>query len=54
MFGISEDAAKTLLKKWLKEEVLEVFEYEDPVARRMKNGVRSVPRNRPDRKPQQV
>lgn len=47
MFNCSEAAAKTILKKWLKGDVLEAFDYVDPIQRRPRKGVRSVPKNRP-------
>lgn len=49
MLGCEEKVAKRLLKDWLKNEVLETFEYQDPVARKGRTGVRSVLNNRPDR-----
>jgi hypothetical protein len=52
--GISEDAAKNLVRDWLKNDVLEVFDFTDPIQRKPRQGVRSVPQNRPDRGPQNV
>ena len=47
--GMSEGNAKGLIKKWVENEVLEVFEYTDPVQRRSRKGIRSVLHNRPGR-----
>jgi hypothetical protein len=47
LLGSSEDGAKTLIKDWLKNDVLNVFEYTDPVQRKPRQGVRSVLQNRP-------
>jgi hypothetical protein len=47
MLNISEDAAKTLIKAWLKKSVLETFDYTDPIQRKPRTGVRSVAQNRP-------
>jgi len=47
MLECSDDAAKNILKKWLKGDVLEVFDYTDPVVRKPRKGVRSVLANRP-------
>ncbi len=52
--GISEDAAKNLVRDWLKNDVLEVFDFTDPIQRKARQGVRSVPQNRPDRGPKNV
>jgi KaiC/GvpD/RAD55 family RecA-like ATPase len=45
--GCAEGAAKALIKTWLQEDVLEVFDYVDPVLRKPRKGVRSVLNNRP-------
>lgn len=50
LFGCDEPKAKRILKEWLKNEVLETFEYSDPVIRKPRSGVRSVFNNRPDRR----
>jgi hypothetical protein len=47
--GMLEANAKTLVKQWLERGTLEVFEYDDPVQRKTRKGVRSVPENRPGR-----
>lgn len=49
LLGCDEKRAKHLLKDWLKNEVLQTYDYADPVARRSRSGVRSVLNNRPDR-----
>jgi len=49
LLGCDEKRAKHLLKDWLKNEVLQTYEYADPVARKPRSGVRSVLNNRPDR-----
>ena len=43
----AEAAAKNLIKDWLKNDVLEVFDYVDPILRKARKGVRSVLQNRP-------
>lgn len=48
-FDCSEAVAKTLLKKWLKGDVLETFDYADPIQRKARKGVKSVLKNRPGR-----
>lgn len=47
--GLSEDAAKGLIRDWIKNDVLETFEYTDPLQRKPRAGVRVVSANRPDR-----
>lgn len=42
-----EQAAKNLIKDWLKNDTLEQFDYTDPILRKAKKGVRSVLQNRP-------
>lgn len=49
LLGCDEKKAKFLLKEWLKNEVLEVYEYLDPIARKLRSATRSVLNNRPDR-----
>jgi len=46
--GCTEQAAKNLLKDWLKNSVLEVFEYDDPIQRKPRKGVKVITKNRPD------
>jgi AAA domain/Bifunctional DNA primase/polymerase, N-terminal len=46
--GRSEEAAKAILKEWLKNRVLETFDYDDPLQRKPRKGVRCVAANRPD------
>jgi hypothetical protein len=43
--------AKRILKEWQRNEVLETFNYDDPISRKERSGTRSVLGNRPDRKP---
>lgn len=52
LLGCDEKRAKHLLKDWMNNEVLQTYEYTDPVARKPRNAVRSVLNNRPDRPPQ--
>jgi hypothetical protein len=54
MLGCPEGAAKNLIKDWLTNEVLEVFDYVDPAQRKARSGVRSILANRPDRGAQHV
>lgn len=49
LLGCEEKLAKRLLKDWLENEVLETYEYMDPVARKPRSGTRSILNNRPDR-----
>ena len=51
LLGCDDKKAKYILKEWTKNEVLETYEYADPVARKPRTGVRSVLNNRPDRAP---
>jgi hypothetical protein len=51
LLGCDEKRSKTILKEWVRNEVLESYEYADPVARKPRAGVRSVLNNRPDRRP---
>jgi hypothetical protein len=48
--GCDEDKAKRILKEWQRNEVLETFNYDDPISRKERSGTRSVLGNRPDRK----
>ena len=52
LLGCSSVVARSLIKDWLKNEVLETFDYLDPAQRRSRKGVKSVPKNRPDAAPQ--
>ena len=54
MLGCTDAVARTLIKKWLKEDVLEEFDYTDPVQRKPRAGVKTVPKNRPDGAAQHV
>lgn len=49
LFGCQEKLAKNLLRDWVKNNVLETFEYADPVQRKARTGLRSVLNNRPDK-----
>lgn len=49
LLGCDEKRAKFLIKEWLKNEVLETYEYTDPVARKPRSATRSVLHNRPDK-----
>jgi hypothetical protein len=51
LLGCDEKRAKFLIKEWLKNEVLETYEYTDPVARKPRSATRSILNNRPDRAP---
>lgn len=51
LLGCEEKRAKQILNEWSKNEVLETFDYDDPVARKPRKGCRSVLNNRPDRAP---
>lgn len=50
LLGCEEKRAKHILKEWSKNEVLETFDYDDPVARKRRSGTRSILNNRPDRR----
>lgn len=52
LLGCEEKRAKQILNEWIKNEVLETFDYDDPVARKPRKGCRSVLNNRPDRRHQ--
>ena len=43
----SEQQAKNIIRVWLKNDVLEVFDYTDPLVRKTRKGTRSVLKNRP-------
>ena len=47
MLSCSEQAAKNLIRDWLKNNVLETFDYADPIQRKTRTGVRSLSQNRP-------
>jgi hypothetical protein len=47
VLGCSEVNAKKLIKEWLKNGVLEVFEYLDAIRRKQAKGVRAPQQNRP-------
>lgn len=49
LLGCDEKRAKQILKEWSKNLVLETFDYDDPVARKPRQGTRSILNNRPDR-----
>jgi len=46
--GCTDEAAKNLIKDWLKNDVLETFDYDDPIQRKPRKGVRVIAKNRPD------
>jgi hypothetical protein len=51
LLGSEDERATRILKEWLKNEVLETFNYNDPAVRKPRVGVRSILNNRPDRVP---
>ena len=51
MLECTDEAAKNLIREWIKNDVLKVVDYSDPVLRKPRTGLRVVAANRPDRTP---
>ena len=54
MLACDEDRAKDIVRAWLKSGLLEAVEYDDPVQRKTRTGVRVIVSLRPDREAQHV
>jgi hypothetical protein len=52
LFGIPEDRAKPMIKRWLESGTLYTEEYMDPQQRKLRTGVRVDKSKRPDANPE--